>query len=104
MGVAPKGAPPKGAPPKGRAIWSERVGPWTALTALGALWGVGAAWVYGASAARGVLVGTLLWGSALFVSLRGPHAPEPEILDLEALGRETPELERDAPELSKLRD
>ncbi len=60
---------------------AARLGAWARLTALGGVWGLGVGWWCGAPASRGLVVGLGLWGSSLFVSLRGPYAPALETLD-----------------------
>ena len=62
-------------------VVAARLGAWARLTALGGVWGVGMAWWLGVSMTRGLLVGLALWGSSLFVALRGPYAPALEALD-----------------------
>lgn len=54
---------------------------WARLTALGGVWGVAMAWYYDASPLRGIGVGLGLWGTSLFVAIRGPYAPALPPLD-----------------------
>lgn len=60
---------------------ARRLGAWARLTALGGVWGVGMAWFYDAPLAKGAVVGFGMWGTSLFVALRGPYAPVLEPAD-----------------------